>query len=218
MPEKGKGPSGVSWIEKSERLYDYYVASHRERLEYGELWLNGDIDKAFIETGVMRLITLANSGHFERVNVFINSSGGDVDEGFAFIDFLLTCPVPVWTINIGEAASMGLSVFLAGERRFALPHSNFMAHSVSYDKGNGKLMEQESYLSHVKLKQTQLATYYASRSKKTVKWWLSKYKEADFYFDAIEGVKLGIVTDIIETREAYEEVFSGVVKRGEKKK
>jgi ATP-dependent Clp protease protease subunit len=207
MTDKTK--TGFSWIDaSSERLNEYVLQSHKDRLENGEIWLNGPVDISLIEGGAMKMLSLAKK--FNRITVFINSPGGTVDEGFAFIDLMMMLPIPIWTVNVGEAASMGLSVFLAGDRRFSLPHANFMAHSISYGKGNDKIDEQESYLQYVKLKQTQHAQYYASRSKKPVSWWLSKYKEADFYFGAEEGKKLGIVTDIIDTPELFAEVFHGV--------
>lgn len=211
-----RGPLSIHWIDPleehpfSERLLEYHIAAHRERLASGEVWINGTIDRSAIETTTMRLLTLAYSEKFARLNVFINSGGGDVDAGFGLIDTMMNLPIPVWTINVGEAASMGLSIFLAGERRFAFPHSNFMAHSISYDKGQDKLDEQESYLEFCKLKQRQHAEYYSQRTKKTTKWWLAKYREADYWFDAHEAMKLGIVTDIADTAVIFNEIIEGV--------
>jgi ATP-dependent Clp protease, protease subunit len=203
---------GLGWIGDSERLREYYVASHRERLEYGEIWINGEIDKAFVETAIMRAVTIGFSGGFSRLNVFLNSSGGCVDEAFGFVDVLLHLPIPVWTINISEAASMGFSVYLAGERRFALEHSNFMAHSISYSKEYDKLKEQNSFIEYVKKKQVQQAEYYARRTKKKqgVKYWTDKFDQADCYFDAREAKRLGIVTDIVSTKEEFNAIFEGV--------
>lgn len=214
MTKRQAGTEAIGWVEHSERLRDYYVAAHRERLERGEVWINGDIDSASVETATMRILTLGMSGAFNRILVFINSPGGAVDEGFSIIDTMMLLPIPVWTINIGIAESMGLSIFLAGERRFALPHSNFMAHSMSYHRGSDKLDEQESYLDYVRLKQSQHAEFYSNRTKKTTKWWLSRFKEADYYFDAEQSVSLGVATDYVDSADTFAEIFEEVKKGG----
>ncbi len=49
--------------------------------------------------------------------------------------FLHSLPVPVITHNIGSVESIGIVVFLAGERRFACPHSRFLIHPLHWTFG-----------------------------------------------------------------------------------
>lgn len=66
----------------------------------------------------------------ESVQVFIDSVGGDVQEGLAIFDYLLGLDVPVTTINQSKAYSAGSIIFLAGDedKRLVSPNSSTMIH------------------------------------------------------------------------------------------
>lgn len=59
------------------------------------------------------------------------SNGGSVDAGVVFYNFLRSLPVTVITHNIGVIDSIANVIFLAGKKRYAVPHSTFLLHGVS---------------------------------------------------------------------------------------
>jgi ATP-dependent Clp protease, protease subunit len=190
----------------SATQYRWLLKQHEERLKRGEIWINFPIDSDSVELVVMQLLKANEATYEGPVRVFINSPGGNVEEGQAVIDTMLTLPRPVWTINIGSAYSMGLSIFLAGDRRFAYPSAAFMAHDASYGTGDEKLAEHEAFTKFAKQMRSRDADFFASRTAMSRKWWLNKFKQADYWFDSAEAMKLGVVTDIV-TQENFRLVF-----------
>ena len=69
----------------------------------------------------------------EDINFYINSPGGSVTAGLSIYDTMQFIKSPVSTIVMGQAASMGSFLAMAGEpgKRFVLPHSRTMIHRVS---------------------------------------------------------------------------------------
>ena len=59
--------------------------------------------------------------------LLIDSPGGEVFSGFNLYDIIRSSEAPI--ITVGQTvASMAIPVFLAGSKRYALPHSRFMLH------------------------------------------------------------------------------------------
>ena len=65
------------------------------------------------------------------IKLFINSPGGDLNEGFSLIDAILLSKTPVYTFNIGEWSSMSFLIGIAGHKRFSFPHATFLLHDGS---------------------------------------------------------------------------------------
>lgn len=74
-------------------------------------------------------------GYFkpESLTVLINSPGGDLDAVSAAIDVMRGSSIPVRTIGIGQIASAGLLLFMAGEKgqRVLSENCSVMSHSFS---------------------------------------------------------------------------------------
>jgi len=58
------------------------------------------------------------------------SPGGEVDAGVTFYNFLKTLPQKIIMHNMSSVESIGVIVFLAGQERYACPHTSFLFHSV----------------------------------------------------------------------------------------
>lgn len=70
----------------------------------------------------------------EMLNLMICSSGGDLSAGFALIDIMRGSHIPVRTIGIGQIASAGLMIFMAGaeKNRILTPNTAILSHQYSY--------------------------------------------------------------------------------------
>lgn len=75
---------------------------------------------------------LANKGTRE-VHLLLSCRGGSVINGIHVYNMLRAMPFRLVTHNVGRVNSIGNVVFLAGEERFAVPHSTFMFHGVGFD-------------------------------------------------------------------------------------
>lgn len=96
------------------------------------LFLSGQVDAQTMDIMIAQLLYL-NSVDNRDVSIYINSQGGDVVSGLSLIDTINYIESDVSTVCLGMAASMGAVILSCGAngKRFVLPHSRVMIHSVS---------------------------------------------------------------------------------------
>ena len=86
---------------------------------------------------IVEWILMANFAEGEDrpsiLNLMINSPGGDLSAGFAIVDVMRGSAIPIRTIGLGQIASAGLMIFLAGEKgqRVLTPNTSIMSHTFS---------------------------------------------------------------------------------------
>ena len=70
----------------------------------------------------------------EMLNIMICSGGGSLSAGFSLIDVMRGSGIPVRTIGIGEIASAGLMIFMAGKKgeRVLTPNTAILSHQYSW--------------------------------------------------------------------------------------
>ena len=70
----------------------------------------------------------------ELLNLIICSPGGDLNAAFAVIDVMRGSAIPVRTIGLGQIASAGLMIFIAGEKgkRMLTPNTSILSHQYSW--------------------------------------------------------------------------------------
>ena len=123
-----------------------------------KIWLDDDIGYNVIE--IQRLImrwNIADKGVAPEMRkpiwLYIMSYGGDLDYMWSLIDTIEMSRTPVYTVNVGVAASAASLIFLAGHKRFMLPKSNLIIHEGSAQLAGDaiKVMDQsESYKQQLK--------------------------------------------------------------------
>jgi ATP-dependent Clp protease, protease subunit len=79
----------------------------------------------------------------EEVHLLLSTPGGMVMNGMNLYNVLRSMPLKLTTHNVGNVDSIGNAVFLAGETRYACPHSTFMFHGVGFDVPTGTGMHFE---------------------------------------------------------------------------
>ena len=72
--------------------------------------------------------------NFDVLNLIICSPGGDLNAAFAVIDTIKGSHIPVRTIGLGQIASAGLLMFIAGEKgqRVLTPNTSILSHQYSW--------------------------------------------------------------------------------------
>lgn len=85
--------------------------------------------------------------------LYIMSYGGDIDYMWMTLDLIKTSITPIYTVNIGVAASAASLIFIAGHKRFMMPSAKVVIHEGSAQLAGDavKVMDQsESYKKQLK--------------------------------------------------------------------
>ena len=70
----------------------------------------------------------------DMLNMIITSPGGDLNAAFAVIDTMKGSAIPIRTIGLGQIASAGLMIFLAGQKgeRILTPNTSILSHQYTW--------------------------------------------------------------------------------------
>lgn len=170
------------------------------------LFLTEEVDAESANRLLKQLLLLETENPGEDITLYINSPGGDVYSGLAVYDMLTNMPCRVRTVCIGTAASMGAILFLAGEERVMLPHSQVMIHDPAYgggDLGGRKPLELREKLDSLMQTRELLCGIIAERTGRS----LDEIRERtgkDSYFNAQEAVEFGLATKIRFRKDGIE--------------
>jgi ATP-dependent Clp protease, protease subunit len=116
----------VEQTGRGERAYDIYSRLLKDRI----VFLGHQVTDETANLITAQLLFLESEDPEKEINFYINSPGGSVTAGLAIYDTMQFIKPPVSTLCLGQAASMGALLLLAGQkgRRYALPHSRIMIH------------------------------------------------------------------------------------------
>lgn len=104
---------------------------------------SAEISASTTEALIATMSQQVNIGVAE-IYLMISTPGGSVMNGLNLYNFMRALPVRLITHNIGNVDSIGNAIFLAGQQRYACPHSTFMFHGVGFDIPNGGRFEEKS--------------------------------------------------------------------------
>jgi ATP-dependent Clp protease protease subunit len=104
---------------------------------------SAEVSPSTTEALIASLAVCANSG-VEEVYLLLSTPGGSVMNGMNLYNVLRAMPFRLITHNVGNVDSIGNAVFLAGETRYACPHSTFMFHGVGLDVSVGVRLEEKN--------------------------------------------------------------------------
>lgn len=71
-----------------------------------------------------------------EIELHLSTEGGNMTAGFALYFFLKSLPLPLTTYNIGSVESVGVVIFLAGQKRRACPGTRFLVHPLHWGFGS----------------------------------------------------------------------------------
>jgi ATP-dependent Clp protease protease subunit len=97
------------------------------------LFINSVINRELAGEIQSALLYLSSKSK-EPISIYINSPGGSVYDGLAIYDVIRHVQnqgIEVKTYAVGLAASMAAILLISGTRRYSLPNSTIMLHSVS---------------------------------------------------------------------------------------
>lgn len=186
----------IAASEKSTEIYqDVFSRLITERI----VFLSQEIDAEVATEKAATLLLLNKLDATKEITLYINSSGGFVQDGLLTIyDTLQLISAPVRTICMGEAYSSAAIILAAGSkgRRMAYPSARIMIHNLQVEEMSGtqKQIEEESRrikdLNHTLM---QIISQHTGQPLKKVR----RDCEKDKYFTPQEAIKYGLIDGIV---------------------
>lgn len=168
-----------------------------------EIFLTETLSPATASNLLKQLMYLEKTDPGEPVTLYISSPGGEVTSGMAVYDYIQLMKSPVNTVCIGLAASMGAILFLAGQERKMLEHTQIMIHDPSFarcDMGGMKPHEMQKRVNDLRRTSKMLRGVIVDRTGLSCEQ-VTEITKSDTFFSAKEAVKFGIATEIISRRK-----------------
>lgn len=119
-------PMVIEQTGRTERAYDIYSRLLKDRI----VFIGTAIDDMVANSVIAQLLFLQTDDPEKDIHVYVNSPGGSVSSGLAIYDTMQYVRPKISTYCIGQAASMGAVLLMAGThgQRYALPNSRIMLH------------------------------------------------------------------------------------------
>lgn len=183
-------------IEKSqfgERAYDIYSRLLRERI----IFLAGPIDDHTANIVIAQLLFLESEDAKKDIYLYINSPGGSVNSTLAIVDTINHVRPDISTFCVGIAASGAAIVLSAGKKgkRFILPNAEIMIHQ-PLGGVEGQATDIAITAKHILKTRDNLNKILAKNTGKALSQ-IEKDVERDFFMDADEAKKYGIIDEIV---------------------
>lgn len=183
-------------IEKSqfgERAYDIYSRLLRERI----IFLGGPIDDHTANIIIAQLLFLESEDPKKDISLYVNSPGGSVTSTMAIVDTMNHVRPDISTFCVGLAASGGAIILSAGQKgkRYILPNAEVMIHQ-PLGGVEGQATDIAITAKHILKTKDNLNKLLAKNTGKSIAQ-IEKDAERDFFMDAEEAKKYGIVDEIV---------------------
>jgi len=183
-------------IEKSqfgERAYDIYSRLLRERI----VFLAGPIDDNVANIVIAQLLFLESEDAKKDIFFYINSPGGSVTSTMAIVDTMNHIRPDVSTFCVGLAASGAAIILSSGKRgkRYILPNAEIMIHQ-PLGGVEGQATDIAITAKHILKTRDNLNKLLAKNTGKPLVQ-IEKDVERDFFMDADEAKKYGIIDEIV---------------------
>ena len=190
-------PMVVEQSSRGERAYDIYSRLLKERI----IFLTGPIDDNIASLICAQILFLESENPKKEISFYINSPGGIVWSGLAIYDTMQYVSSKIMTICIGQAASAGSLLLMAGEKdmRFSLPNSRIMVHQPSGGY-QGQVTDIEIQTNEIRKTKERLNHIYSKHTGKKLSE-VSSIMERDKYFSPEEAIKFGLIDKIVENRK-----------------
>ena len=189
-------PMVVEQTNRGERSYDIFSRLLKERI----IFLTGGVDDMVSSLICAQLLFLESENPAKDIFFYINSPGGSVNAGLAIYDTMQYIKPDVSTVCIGQAASMGSLLLMAGKKtkRFSLPHSRIMTHQPSGGV-QGKATDIEIHAREILDLRKRLNNIYVKHTGQNLKY-VEKIMERDNFMSAEEAKKIGLIDKVVENR------------------
>ena len=164
-------------------------------------FLTGDIDEDNIEETIKWIVyeNITCGPNPKTLTLYINSTGGSLNDSLGLIDIMRASRCPIVTIGIGSICSAAFMIFSSGHKgkRFIAKNTSIMCHQ--YTGGiEGKHHDIKSHFKEVELTNTRMIDILKENTGLDTRTIKSKLLNAtDVWLTADELIELGIADDYI---------------------
>lgn len=190
-------PVVVEQSGNTERAYDIYS----RLLKDGIIFLGSAIDDSVANVIIAQLLFLEAEDSEKDISIYINSPGGIVSSGMAIYDTMKFIKNDVVTICMGQASSMAAIILAGGSKgkRYALPNSRVLIHQPlgGFQGQATDILIHAEEIKRIKENITSLLSLHTGKKAEDI----AKDIERDYYMDAEESLKYGIIDSVIKERK-----------------
>lgn len=191
-------PMVVEQTSRGERSFDIFSRLLKERI----VFLTGEVNDESAALICAQLLFLESENPDKDISFYINSPGGVVSSGLAIFDTMNYIKCDVQTLCIGQAASMGSFLLMAGAKgkRFALPNARIMIHQPS-GGFKGQAADIEIQAKEILALRAKLNQMYAEKTGQPLDV-IEKAMDRDNYMTPEEALKFGLIDKVVISRDA----------------
>jgi ATP-dependent Clp protease, protease subunit len=197
-------PVVVEQTNRGERSFDIYSRLLNERI----IFLGTPIDDTVANLVMAQLLHLESEDPDKDIQLYINSPGGSVTALLAIYDTMQYVKPDVATTCMGQAASAAAVLLSAGApgKRLGLPHSRILIHQPS-GGAEGQSVDIEIQAREIIRMRRMLDEILATHTGQDVEK-IARDTDRDFIMTASQAKEYGIIDEIIESRQAAEELLA----------
>lgn len=190
-------PIVIEQSSRGERAYDIYSRLLKDRI----VFLGSEITDDVANVIIAQMLFLESEAPDKDIYLYINSPGGVVPAGLAIYDTMQYIKPDVVTICVGQAASMAAVLLAAGTKgkRYALPHSRVLLHQ-PWGGAQGQAVDvgiQAKEILRIRDIVNEILAKHTSQPIEKI----AKDTDRDFYMNAEEAKKYGIIDEVITRRK-----------------
>jgi ATP-dependent Clp protease protease subunit len=189
-------PMVVEQTNRGERAYDIYSRLLKERI----IFLTVPIHDVVASLVCAQLLYLESEHPNKDIAFYINSPGGVVTAGLAIYDTMQYIRPDISTVCIGQAASAGSLLLMAGakEKRYALPNAKIMIHQPS-GGFEGQATDIEIHAREIFFNDTATTEIYTKHSGQSLKV-IEDAMERDKFMSPEEAKEFGLIDHVVVNR------------------
>lgn len=197
-------PMVVEQTSRGERSYDIYSRLLKERI----IFLTGPVHDQVASLVCAQLLFLESENPNKDISFYINSPGGVVTAGLAMYDTMQYIRPDVSTVCVGQAASAGSLLLMAGAggKRFALPNSKIMIHQPS-GGFQGQATDIEIHAKEIIKTRSRLNGLYVKHTGQALEV-VEAGMERDNFMSAEEAKDFGLIDEVVAERPKGDEAES----------
>ncbi|MDR1366117.1 MAG: ATP-dependent Clp endopeptidase proteolytic subunit ClpP [Holosporales bacterium] len=190
-------PVVLEQTNRGERSFDIYSRLLKERI----IFLSGSVEDEIASLICAQLLFLEAENPEKDVFLYINSPGGIVTSGLSIYDTMQYIKPNVVTICMGQAASMGALLLLAGAKgkRHCLPNSRIMIHQPS-GGFRGQAADVEIHAKEILATKARLNEIYVKHTGQTLEA-VERAMDRDNFLSPEEAVTFGLIDSVFTSRK-----------------
>ena len=204
MADANLVPIVIEQTSRGERSFDIFSRLLKDRI----IFLGTPIDDTIANLVMAQLLHLESEDPDKDISIYINSPGGSITDLLAIYDTMQYVKPDVATTCMGQAASAAAVLLAAGApgKRLGLPHSRILIHQPS-GGAEGQSVDIEIQAREIIRMRRMLDEILATHTGQDVER-ISRDTDRDFIMTASQAKEYGIIDEIIESRQAAEELLA----------